>query len=951
MKFLKIVGFVLLLLVAALLILPYLFRDKVKDVVVSSVNDLLNAEVYMEDFSLGFFSNFPNATLTLDGFGIKGVDEFENDTLLDVKKLDVVVNLSSLFKDAYEVNKIAIVDPVVTAKVLANGKANWDIVKSDSTGVEASEEETSALRLDLDVFKIDNLKASYESDPDSMSAKLEGVNLALAGDLALDLQTLANIDQLNLLVDQLVYENRSSSPMNALLQSVDLQFKGKVSDQVSDLKLLLDVDSTSLSMNNIPYLSKAQVKANVDMVADLENNKYTFAENSVSLNEITANFDGFVQLLDSSAMDMDVKLNTPSIEFKQILSLIPAIYSKEFESIQTSGKVSLDASAKGVMVGDTLPKIDAKLNIADARFKYPDLPSEVKDINIEAYVTNPGGATDSTVVNVPKCSLNMAGNPFAVTLNVKTPVSDPDFSATADGVINLGTISQVIYLEDVNLHGILTAALKASGKMSYVDQERYELFILDGKLRLNDFVMKTKSLDYDVNINNALLGFTSQHVNMDANIGLGKSDISVTGKLQNFIQYVMRGETIKGSLDVKSKLIDTNELLGASAEEAPTESTANDANGSVAIPSNVDFALNLSVDQLQYDAINLSSLKGNMGVKDAVAKINSLTANAMGGSVSVKGEYNTVDTLNPKVDVNMNVNNMNVSEVFSTVKTAKKLVPMLKDAQGNFNLTMKFASNMDATLSPILNTVNAKGNFSSKEIALKNVDVLNQIADKVNFSALKDPKVKNINVSFSVKDGRLYADPFETMISTAVMNLTGSSGLDQSLDYTAKIKLPKNVSVAGTDVNLGFDVLVGGTILKPVLKVSAASVLNNVKEVVTEKIDEAKQKAIAEATAQKEKLVKAANEQKDKLVKTARTTADKAIAKAQAQSDSIVAKAANPIAKAAAKKSGEALIKKAKSDADKVVKEAETKGNKLVSDAEAQGDALIKKAQETEVKK
>ena len=944
-KILKVVGIVVVVFFAALLIIPALFKDKVKDVIVSQVSSMLNAELYLGDFSLGFFSNFPHATLSVENFGIVNAEPFAGDTLVNVGELDVVINLGSLFSGNYEINKVALINPTAHVKVNADSIANWDIIKSDTTTVveEETTEESSALSLSLNTVTVENLKVSYESVPDSMTATVDGLNLNLGGDIAMDLQTLVNIDELKLLIDKVVYHDNSSSDMVATLEKIDLDFNGAVSDHVSQLKLLLNVDSTSLSMGGIPYLTKAKVASDIKMEADLDNNKYTFGDNSVSLNEIVANFAGYVQLVDSTKTDMDLTLNTPSIDFKQILSLIPAIYANDFASIQTSGEVSLSATAKGRLEGDTLPTIDAKLAIANAMFKYPDLPGSVSDINIEANVTNPGGATDLTVVSVPKFSFKMIDNPFALTLNLKTPISDPDFAATANGTLNLGNISKVLKLQDMDLKGIFTAALKANGKMSYIDQEKYELFNIAGDLNLSDFVLKMNSLDYDVNVNKANLNFTSENVNVDAALALGESDLSLKGKLQHFIQYAMRGETIKGSLNVSSKKLNVTQLIGADSSSdtqssevtETTETTTETASesSSVAIPNNIDFALNVGVDEILYDAINLKNVKGVVNVKDAIAKIESLTANTMGGSVSINGEYNTQDTLNPAVDVDMNVKDMTISEVFTTVTTANKIAPILSDADGQFSLTMRFASNMDNTLSPVLNTVNAKGKFSSKDISIKNVKAFTALAEKTGIDLLKKPNLKDINIAFVVKDGRLNIDPFQTIISNTTFNFSGSSGLDQTLDYVANIQLPKNISKA---IDLAFDMNIGGTFTNPKITFSASSLKEQVTEKVTEVIDKAKEKAIAAAKEQKEKLIAAAKTQKEKLVAAAQENSDKLVAKAQAEADKVT----NPLKKAAA----QAAVKAAKSQGDKLVSEAEKSGDKLVSEAEKQGDALVEAA-------
>ena len=107
-------------------------------------------------------------------------------------------------------------------------------------------------------------------------------------------------------------------------------------------------------MNGIPFLANANISATMDVDADLANNKYTLKDNTIRLNAIQAGIDGWVALKDP-AIDMDLKLNTNDIGFKEILSLIPAIYATEFSSLKTDGTATLTATAKGILQGDTVP--------------------------------------------------------------------------------------------------------------------------------------------------------------------------------------------------------------------------------------------------------------------------------------------------------------------------------------------------------------------------------------------------------------------------------------------------------------------------------------------------------------------------------------------------------------------------------------------------------------------
>lgn len=947
-RILRIGGISLLVIIALLAILPFLFKDKVKDAVVNVVNDMLNAELYMGDLSMNFFSHFPNASVSIENVGVVGEEAFEGDTLADVGEISAVIDLSSLFADAYVINAIEIINPTFHAKVLEDGKANWDIMKSDSTeSVEEDTTSSSAILLALDKFYIENLQATYDDRHDSMSASVDNLNLNLVGDLALDKEALANIKTFKLMFDKIAYTDEKSN-MDALLEKTDLDFSGNVSESVSDIRLLLNADSVSVALSSIPYLSKAKTNADIKLTADLNNDKYTFGENSISLNEIKANFSGFVQLIDTSAIDMDLALNTPDIDFKQILSMIPAIYAKDFASIQTAGAVSLAATAKGRMVGDTLPAINADLKISDAMFKYPDLPSSINDINVTANISNPGAITDSTIIDVEKIGLVMAGNPFDISLVMKTPISDPDFKFAADGTIDFSKLTEVIHLDDMTIKGILSAALKADGKMSYVDKEQYDRFSILGSLGLKDFTLNMSSLDYDVNMQKADLNFTSQNVKLVADLGIGKSDLNLDGHLQNFLQYIMRGETIKGSLNVRSNTLNVTELMGDSsadttAEQAPT------AEGSsfIDIPGNVDFSLTAVINKLIYEGIEIADLKGNVELKDKKANILTLRGNTLGGSFIMDGEYNVQDTLAPKVDLNLNVNNMKIADVFTNVTTANKLAPILSDADGNFSLAMKFDSKLDHAMTPDLSSVNGKGSFSSKEVGLKEVKAFSTIAEKINFDALKNPKIKDISVKFAIKNGRLEIDPFETAINTALLKVSGSSGLDQTLDYVSTISL-KSIT---DKIPVAFDVKIGGTFTAPKVTVGAGSTIESVKEQVKEKVtevvDQAKEKAIQAAQESKAKLIAQAQAQREKLIEEAKKGGDKLVAEAEANSQKLQDKAKDPLSKKAAKKTGELGVKKAKEQADKMVSDATTTGDKLVQTAEKNGDELVKKASET----
>jgi uncharacterized protein involved in outer membrane biogenesis len=64
-KILKYTGVTFLLLLIAVIALPFIFKDKLVQIVKDEVNNNLNAKVEFGDFDLSIFSSFPNLSFEI----------------------------------------------------------------------------------------------------------------------------------------------------------------------------------------------------------------------------------------------------------------------------------------------------------------------------------------------------------------------------------------------------------------------------------------------------------------------------------------------------------------------------------------------------------------------------------------------------------------------------------------------------------------------------------------------------------------------------------------------------------------------------------------------------------------------------------------------------------------------------------------------------------------------
>ena len=719
-KGLKIAAITVGVIIILMFLLPFAFQGKIADIVKTEGNKMLNAQFDFKNLNISLFRNFPQASVTLEDFWLKGTGEFANDTLVQAGEVTAAVNLFSLFGDSgYDISKIFIEDTRLHAIVLPDGRANWDIMKPDTTATAeapVSEEASSPFKVKLQRFVIKNMNLIYDDQQGKMYADIRDFNAVCAGDLGSDRTT---------------------------------------------LKLEAETKSLTYKMNGIPFLANANISATMDVDADLANNKYTLKDNTIRLNAIQAGIDGWVALKDP-AIDMDLKLNTNDIGFKEILSLIPAIYATEFSSLKTDGTATLTATAKGILQGDTVPAFNIDMQVKNAMFRYPALLAGVDQINISANVQNPGGNIDLTTVNINPFSFRLAGNPFSLTANVKTPIRDPDFKAEAKGILNLGMIKQVYPLGDMELNGTIDADMQMSGRLSYIEKEEYERMQASGTIGLTGMKLKMKDMP-DVEIKKSLFTFTPKYLQLsETTVNIGKNDITADSRFENYIGYALKGTTLKGNLNIRSNYFNLNDFMAASADEATasetasTDSVATAATGIMEVPRNIDFQMDANLKQVLFD-------------------------------------NSTANVKKPEMKAGFKLSNIGFAQAYKELDMVQKMAPIFENLKGNFSGSINILTDLDATMSPVLNTMQGDGSLSTRDLSLSGVKAIDEIADAVKQPSLKDMKVKDMTLDFTIKDGRVETKPFDIKMGDYTLNLSGSTGLDQTIDYSGKVKLPTSV--------------------------------------------------------------------------------------------------------------------------------------------------------------
>ena len=606
-RLLQILGLLILLIVGAALILPVVFKDEIFAKAQEEINKNVKAKVHIEDFSLSLFKSFPSFNFRIQGITVDGQEEFEGVRLVDIGKFEFDLDLLSVLSgDEYKIHSIALSNTKVHVIVNENGKANYDIATSASdTTVSPSQEEAS-------------VSSSFK--------------------LALKSYEISNFD--------LVYSDKQGD-MLAVIKNLNHRGSGDFTQEIVELKTKTSIDELSFNNAGVNMLNKASAKADFDMEFNQPEFKISFGENSVSLNELLLNFDGFIALPDDN-IEMDLNFSTPQNQFKDVLSLIPAVYTADFADVKTDGKFDLSGSVKGIYNGEKeiYPPFDLSFNVKDASFQYPDLPASVNGINVKAHVFNKTTQLDGVVVEVPEAKATVAGSPVNARLWLKTPMSDPDIEAYLKTDFDLANVAKVVPMEGFDYKGKVKGDLDIAAMMSDIDNERYEKVKAEGSLGLEGIHLASDSMPMEVNISKASLLFSPQYVDLQSfDMTVGKTDVSAKGRMDNLLAFALNDEVLKAHFEVNSRLIDLDEMMAAMGADETAVSGAADSTivvtdsvveGAIRIPENIDFELNTSVEKVVFNKMDIEKVRGKLSLKDGEARMDNLNMNMLEGSLALK---------------------------------------------------------------------------------------------------------------------------------------------------------------------------------------------------------------------------------------------------------------------------------------------------------------------------
>lgn len=811
-------------IIAALALTPVIFRDALLEKTKTTISKNLKANIGFEDFRLSLIRHFPKAGLSLKNVVITGKDEFAGDTLLHIGSLSTRFGLFDLLSpDNLTLNELILDHATLKLLVNSNEKANWDIFPSEDEGIREDAKEEESFGMELSRIVVNHARFQYHDYSLPLTVGTEDINLILKGNM-----------------------------------------------YGSDTKLRIEGDAAefNLSYDSVSYISHIRLQLQSLLDINFDSYDFRFGEGELLVNDLPLALDGNFSLPGDSML-FDLRFNSKISEVSQFLNLIPPSYAHYIKDLQAKGDASFQGSFKGIYFEEDYPALNILFKISNGNIKYAGLPEEIKNITGNIAVEKPQGVLNLTSVRISDAHAEIRNNPVNGSLTLGNLMDDLHFNGSVTGKVNFDHLKDAIPMDSVQISGLMDVDLGVAGKMSDIENKRYELLKTDGQVALNNFSFESNQLTMPVKVSSGKLDFAPEKVNLQQlDLKIGQSNVALTGNVTDYYPYIFTGGSMSGSFTLASDFLNLNELMSLQKPEfanpgktgqgkggKPASDTLKSAPATFEVPERLNLAFQTDIKKALYDKLNIRDISGRVAVSDGRLDLNGVTMNVLDGELKLAGSYENSPQKTPLIDMNVEMISFDIPSAFQSMDLVRKYLPIAAQSKGKFSTSLKLNGRLNESMDLMMGSLNGNGLINSQNLQVINSPVFNKVKSVLKDERLRDLKIDDFVASFTIENGNLLLKPFKTRISGQEATFSGKLNADNLIDMQIGFVVQRDALSQNIENTLGVlpgqkniqlipvDVYIKGPVNNPEVKVD----LSEAKKMIRKEVGNATRDEIKES--------------------------------------------------------------------------------------------------------
>ena len=564
---------------------------------VTKVSDkFLNAQVHIGKVNLATFSHFPYIGVDLeDGHIVSKVDNAPQraDTLLSFGRFTFLFNPAKLLFNQIDIHGVMISSPKVYAYVSKEGKANWDILKTEPDTLHVQANSTGEeFSFNINVRHIavtDRGRFTFDSRKDDLRASLSMNSLNLKGRLTNDLKRArireGNFSRLNVAVTQggvekylsgLVASNAaipdSLSGKNREILSranrASLRFAIDTLNLASSGKGAVEVDAktrTNIRIARHPVAENIPLDINGIIKWGRGGKSIGFDGLRITIAQIPVVMDGTVDLTPEGPHTDSLYAAIEEFPLEEFLKHVPKAIIPQIKKIQTNTRISAESRICGTYdpVGGIFPSADIKIRIPHSHISIEGKKEKIKDLHLDAQLYYRPGAPDSTRLEINEMLIDGDGILLDAGGKITSLMGDPHINMKMKGAISIDSLIRMLPEgTDIYGKGDIDANMQINSRLSHLTPYSLGKAGLKADFTADDVEFGIPSRNIQCNIYGGRLYAGSGKNTRDTAIALGTKMLGLNIIIDStYIKYadslLIRGRDIRFNGHNEASLFDT----------------------------------------------------------------------------------------------------------------------------------------------------------------------------------------------------------------------------------------------------------------------------------------------------------------------------------------------------------------------------------------------------------
>lgn len=747
--FRKILFYLLLaivVLVVALSLSVFLFKDKIINQFIREANKQLNTPVKIAKIDVSVWQNFPMLSIVMHDVYVEDSQPGQY-PLLTASEISFQLSLVDAWHEDYKIQGLRIKESETNLKINDKGENNYTIAK-DTGG---------------------------QGGGGSISFELRNVNLQNTTVHYTD----AKSDQRFTFVSQ------------ALVSSI------QTVNDVYNIDAAGEVTTERIEINRTSFLAGKSFHLESQLVYDDLQKILTIKPSVLNLKNAGFDVSGTYAWKKKNLIDLAVKGKDTDIQ--TILSLLPGSAAKTFEKYKSDGDVYFNAKLKGEISKHKSPGLSIDFGFTNATVYHPDYKSRIEEASMTGSFATPEVMEVSQAVLVLKDIKGKLNNePFSanfVLQNFNNPEVISDFKGRVDAaavlsfypIANLTDVSGSL-LVDVSFEGRVELLKKKAtaqrvSTQGTIDLQNIGLTYGEEKIKLQNLSGNLQFSNNDLALSNVT--------------GLvGNSDFTFNGFFKNIITFLLfENQPIGIETDLKSNFLDVDQLF---AMGYGNPAAGKNQQYEFSISRNINLNFNCDVKRLRYKRFHASNIKGDLLVKNEMAVARNINLHAMGGDMTLAG---IVDAHNPKaIDVvsNAKFEGIYVDSVFYVFENFDQDFIQDKHLKGRTYADVSLEMTLNQNLKLFNETLIADISATIKNGELNNFEPMKKLNRFLNDEGLSKLRFSDIKNDIHIEKKTIYIPQMEVRTNVTSIKVSGTHTFDQRIDYhiIAPLRNDRNINSA-----------------------------------------------------------------------------------------------------------------------------------------------------------